>query len=66
VAEGIETRAQQQFLQQAQCAFGQGFVFSKPLRAHEVSAALGTAPGVRDLQYSDRRQAAESHCSALR
>lgn len=36
VAEGIETEAQADFLRQKSCHQGQGFLFSKPLPAHEL------------------------------
>lgn len=36
VAEGIETEAQADFLRQKNCHQGQGFLFSKPLPAHEL------------------------------
>lgn len=36
VAEGIETEAQATFLHQKNCHQGQGFLFSKPLPAHEL------------------------------
>jgi diguanylate cyclase (GGDEF)-like protein len=36
VAEGIETQEQQQWLQQLGCELGQGYLFSKPLAAHEI------------------------------
>ncbi|MBW4519390.1 MAG: EAL domain-containing protein [Scytolyngbya sp. HA4215-MV1] len=36
VAEGIETQQQHQWLQQLGCELGQGYLFSKPLAAHEI------------------------------
>jgi diguanylate cyclase (GGDEF)-like protein/PAS domain S-box-containing protein len=36
VAEGIETQQQLQWLRQLGCEFGQGYLFSKPLAAHEI------------------------------
>lgn len=36
VAEGIETEAQAAFLHQKNCHQGQGFLFSRPLPAHEL------------------------------
>jgi len=40
VAEGIETEAQAEFLRQKSCHQGQGFLFSKPLPAHELVALI--------------------------
>jgi EAL domain-containing protein (putative c-di-GMP-specific phosphodiesterase class I) len=40
VAEGIETEAQAQWLQEAGCEIGQGFLFVPPLPAAEVPALL--------------------------
>ncbi len=40
VAEGVETRAQLEFLRTRQCQAFQGFLFSKPLTALEASAML--------------------------
>ncbi len=40
VAEGIETEAQADFLRQKSCHQGQGFLFSKPLPAHELVELL--------------------------
>ena len=37
VAEGIETEAQRRFLIGAGCRMGQGFYFSKPVPADEIS-----------------------------
>ena len=36
VAEGIETKQQLNLLKQMGCDFGQGYYFSKPVRAGEV------------------------------
>ncbi|MBR8836811.1 MAG: EAL domain-containing protein [Stigonema ocellatum SAG 48.90 = DSM 106950] len=36
IAEGIETQQQLQWLQQLECEFGQGYLFSKPLAADEI------------------------------
>lgn len=40
VAEGVETQAQHNILQQAECDFGQGFWYSKPLMPHELTQRL--------------------------
>ncbi len=40
VAEGIETETQRDFILQAQCIAGQGFLYSKPLPAQEFVAYL--------------------------
>lgn len=43
VAEGIETRAQAEFLVQTGCSCGQGFLYSKPVPAHDVPRLLARA-----------------------
>ncbi|MCA1796324.1 MAG: EAL domain-containing protein, partial [Geobacteraceae bacterium] len=40
IAEGIETEAQRDFLFQAECFAGQGYLYSKPLPAEEFGAYL--------------------------
>lgn len=40
VAEGIETRAQFQFLREHGCEFGQGYLMSRPVPAEEMIAML--------------------------
>lgn len=40
VAEGIETRAQYEMLQQLGCRYGQGYLFSKPLPVEEITRLL--------------------------
>jgi diguanylate cyclase (GGDEF)-like protein/PAS domain S-box-containing protein len=44
VAEGIETRDQQEFLASHGCEMGQGYYFSKPLPAAECDALLQVKP----------------------
>lgn len=41
-AEGIETRAQLEYLRKASCDRGQGFYFFKPLPAREITKMLST------------------------
>jgi diguanylate cyclase (GGDEF)-like protein/PAS domain S-box-containing protein len=41
VAEGVETEAQMQFLQEEQCDQMQGYFFSRPLPVREFAALLG-------------------------
>jgi diguanylate cyclase (GGDEF)-like protein/PAS domain S-box-containing protein len=45
VAEGIETQEQLEFLQKHSCPFGQGYLFSPPLRASEFAQLLGHGQG---------------------
>jgi len=40
IAEGIETRAQQDFVRDAGCRIGQGYFFSQPVTAEEFGALL--------------------------
>lgn len=40
VAEGIETREQDEMLQQLGCRYGQGYLYAKPLPAEEVTRLL--------------------------
>ncbi|MBV8528906.1 MAG: EAL domain-containing protein [Candidatus Dormibacteraeota bacterium] len=40
VAEGVETSAQEEYLRQHGCDFGQGYLFSKPVMAEELSVLL--------------------------
>ncbi len=55
IAEGIETRAQYEFLREAGCPLGQGFFLSPPLEAGEAQALLerggiiGTANGEESI-----------------
>ena len=38
LAEGVETDEQRQFLLEHNCRYGQGFLFSRPVPAHEIKA----------------------------
>ncbi|HEY0845574.1 MAG TPA: EAL domain-containing protein [Noviherbaspirillum sp.] len=42
IAEGIETEEQRQWLAQAGCDYGQGFLFSTPVPPEQFEALLGT------------------------
>jgi Amt family ammonium transporter len=44
VAEGIETEAQARMLRELGCEMGQGFLFSKPVEAHDAEALLLRKP----------------------
>jgi c-di-GMP-related signal transduction protein len=39
IAEGTETEQQHNFLREEGCQEGQGYLFSKPLPAHEISGS---------------------------
>lgn len=41
VSEGVETEEQSQLLRNANCDYGQGYLFSKPISASEFTALLG-------------------------
>ncbi len=45
VAEGIETREQLEMLKAERCSFGQGYLFSKPVPASEISTFAKSRPG---------------------
>jgi len=47
IAEGIETTSQLQLLQQLGCRFGQGYLFSHPLAATELSHLLQHADALK-------------------
>lgn len=44
VAEGIETEAQRAALQSLRCAYGQGYLFAKPLPLEEVVERVYISP----------------------
>lgn len=48
VAEGIETMEQADLLRNAGCDFGQGYLFAKPMPAHELAERLATEASRRD------------------
>jgi len=41
IAEGIESKAQRDYLSEEQCAEGQGYLFGKPMPANQFSKILG-------------------------
>jgi diguanylate cyclase (GGDEF)-like protein len=44
IAEGVETDAQLEFLRAHGCDQGQGYLISKPIRAHELEASIAADP----------------------
>ena len=47
VAEGVETEAQAEFLRARGCTLMQGFLFSRPVPAEEITAMLRACPPER-------------------
>lgn len=41
VAEGIETKAEREILQELGCEYGQGYLFAAPMTAHDAEILLG-------------------------
>lgn len=57
VAEGIETVEQAMTLRDQGCEFGQGFLFCRPIPAHEIPDLLRNwTPDLKNLQGMDRRK----------
>lgn len=44
VAEGIETQAQREFLQEAGCSIGQGYFFARPMSSRDVKESWFRQP----------------------
>jgi EAL domain-containing protein (putative c-di-GMP-specific phosphodiesterase class I) len=44
IAEGVETESQLHTLERMHCAYGQGFLFSRPLRRADAEALAETDP----------------------
>ena len=57
IAEGVETVAQRDRLQQMRCHEMQGYCFSAPLAAHAATALLGR--DARDLEQDEQRVAVQ-------
>jgi diguanylate cyclase (GGDEF)-like protein len=60
VAEGIETRAQLQFLQGIGCELGQGYLFSRAVPVEEIEPLLTEAGAARDDRVRSTGTARES------
>jgi diguanylate cyclase (GGDEF)-like protein len=52
VAEGVETLEQMELLRQFRCSFAQGFLFSHPVAADEITAMLNDPPKWRAVNSS--------------
>jgi len=48
IAEGIETEAQLAQLRALKCAYGQGYLFSRPVDAEQATALLTGRPQTND------------------
>ena len=48
IAEGIENRAQLEYLQTLECASGQGYYFSRPIDRERADLLVATAPNWLD------------------
>jgi EAL domain-containing protein (putative c-di-GMP-specific phosphodiesterase class I) len=44
IAEGVENQDQLGELRMLKCGYGQGYLFSKPVSAEEISALVATEP----------------------
>ncbi|HEX5110910.1 MAG TPA: EAL domain-containing protein [Vicinamibacterales bacterium] len=49
IAEGVETVEQLEELRALGCEFGQGYLFSKPVKGCDVDALLAPEPGTREV-----------------
>ena len=55
IAEGIEKAPQSQLLREMGCDFGQGFLFSLPVRASELEELLENECALRTQQLMQKR-----------
>ncbi len=68
VAEGIETKAQLDFLQSRGCQVGQGYLFSRPIPAEEMTALLiseANATSLNDNKWLGPKEAFKFHGSGI-
>ena len=56
IAEGIETMEQVTMLEDLHCAYGQGYLFSKPINREGVEVLLDTMEQVSKWQLKESRQ----------
>ena len=63
IAEGVETRLQQRFLQKIDCDFGQGFLFAKPMRREDIER-LFRKVGYRDVSPDAKQSVPAQHVRA--
>ncbi len=66
VAEGVETQAQRDLLEEARCTIGQGYLFSPPLVAAGIPAWLGDhrptpSPTITKHRRARRRPTSKEH-----
>jgi EAL domain-containing protein (putative c-di-GMP-specific phosphodiesterase class I) len=66
IAEGIESREQLEYLRAAQCEEGQGYLFSRPLAADELTSLLAAGRVAAMREGGPQRSASCSLITAVR